>query len=48
MTLSGSGWNTNPQDVLWFCHVCCWSGWLKAGTYHACSPAHPGEVEKDG
>lgn len=38
MTMSGSGYNTNPEDVYWFCHVCGWAGTLKAGHSHACEP----------
>lgn len=34
--ISGSGWNTNPQNVLWFCHLCNAAFVLPAGQYHRC------------
>lgn len=34
--ITGSGSGTNPEDVVWFCHMCNWSGVLKAGDTHWC------------
>ncbi len=42
--ISGSGYDTNPQNVIWFCHLCQASFTLPLGTYHQCSPSPcPGE-----
>jgi hypothetical protein len=39
VTQTGFGYNTNPADVVWFCHLCSASFVLPAGTYHVCSPS---------
>jgi hypothetical protein len=41
MTVSGRGWGTAPHQVIWFCHVCMWSGMLPAGELHLCKPKKP-------
>ena len=34
--MTGSAWGTGPQQCMWFCHVCNWSGVLPAMTPHIC------------
>jgi hypothetical protein len=48
MTISGSGYDSNPQNIMWFCHLCNWAGSLPLGEYHQCKstnlPADTGEM----
>lgn len=37
--ITGSGYDTNPQNVVWFCHLCMSSFILPQGTHHTCKPS---------
>ena len=39
MSLSGWGYDTSPQNVIWFCHLCQASFTLPLGTHHVCKPS---------
>lgn len=40
--ITGSGFNTNPGDVVWFCHLCGTSLTLPAGVRHVCESSTGG------